>query len=106
MGCPLLFALRILHCKSCQSETCSTARRAASSSSNPCLQNPSYDSSRCAPSSRYTSSFSAASRASPERRRRTIFRQSRMGHLREPLQRAEQLRPFLANRREFFLPLG
>src|SRR5258708_29628011 len=29
-----------------------------------------------------------------------------MGRLRQPTQSVEQLRPFLANRREFFLPLG
>src|SRR5258708_35531380 len=29
-----------------------------------------------------------------------------MGHLRKAAQSVEQLRPFLANRREFFLPLG
>src|SRR5215472_18292719 len=53
-----------------------------------------------------TSSFSAGSRPTKSRRRATTCFQSGMGHLGEAPQSVEQLRPFLAQWREFFLPRG
>src|SRR5207248_1301793 len=104
MRCPLLLAIEIFRCKSRQLATCASVRWVASFSGKPSFWSASYDSSRWAASSSWTSSFSPASNARPERRRRTNSCQSGMSHLREPLQRAKKFRPFALERRELLLP--
>src|SRR6202007_1816153 len=89
-----------------QPDTCSRVRRAASFSGKPCLRNPSYDSSRCAASSAWTSSLSAESSARPESRRCTSLFQSGMGHLGQLLEGAEELRPLALQRRQLLLSRG
>src|SRR6266480_216033 len=100
----LIRAERIFLCNSFQSATWASVRRSASGSGTPSAQKASYDSSRCAASSAWTSSFWLESSLRPERRRRTSSCQSGMGHLREPLQGAEQFCPFALERRQLLLP--
>src|SRR6267154_3606094 len=100
------FAIKILRRKSGQFATCASVCCIAACSDRPFVRSDSYKSSRCAASSTWTSSFSADSNARPERRWLTSLCQSAMGHLRQPAQSVEQLRPFLPNRGQLFLPLG
>src|SRR6516225_5605294 len=100
MGCFLLIVIRILRCKSCQSAACASVRSTASRCGKPSAQNTSYDSSKCAASSAWISSLSAASRVRPERRLRTSSCQLGISHLGEPLQRTEKFCPFAPERRQ------
>src|SRR5690348_17958066 len=62
---PLLFAIKILRCKSRQFVTWESALRTASVSDMPCLRKPSYDSSRCAASSAWRSEEHTSELQSP-----------------------------------------
>src|SRR5579859_1038181 len=106
MTCSPLFAVRILRCKSCQSPVCDKARRTASSSVIPCRSISSQRSSRCAATSEITSALSPGSSTRPASRCSTSAPQSRMGHLGEAFQGAEEFGPFFADGRKLLLPLG